>query len=135
MKFILKLLLIGILTFVGLKYLPWWIIAIIPFTINLIIKTKGSHSFFSSFLGVMLVWWIMSYMLYIKGAEKFTDKLAGLFFLPNNGFLFLIIVSALMGLVGALSGFSGNALRNIVIKPKDKNKNRYGRPDYSRYSR
>lgn len=135
MKFIIKLLLIGILTFFGLKYLPWWVVAVIPFTVNLIIKTKGSQSFFSSFLAVSLVWFIMSFMLYMQGAQEFTGKLAGIFFLPNNGLLFLLIISLLMGLVAALAGFSGNALRNVVIKPKSKNKNRYGRPDYSRYSR
>jgi hypothetical protein len=61
--------------------------------------------------------------------------MARLFSLPVNGIVFLLITSTLMGLVGALAGFTGNSLRNIIIKPKDKTKNRYGRPDYSRYSR
>lgn len=135
MKFIIKILLIGLLTFFGLKYLPWWVVSVIPFTINLVVKTKGSQSFFSSFFAVSIVWFVMSFLLYNQGAEEFTGKLAGIFFLPQNGLLFLIIISVLMGLIAALSGYSGNALRNIFIKPKSKNKSKYGRPDYSRYSR
>ncbi len=135
MKFIIKLLLIGIASFFVLRFSPWWVIVIIPFVFNLIIKTKGSGSFFSSFLGISLAWFVASYTLYSNGAEVFTTKMALVFLLDVNGIIFLLITSLLMGLVGALAGYSGNALRNIFMKPKDKNKNRYGRPDYSRYSR
>ena len=135
MKFVIKLLLIGITTFFLLKFTPWWVIVVVPFLINMVIKTKGSGAFFTSFLGILLAWIVASYNLYSNGAEIFTSKMARLFSLPVNGIIFLLITSTLMGLVGALSGFTGNALRNIIIKPKDKNKNRYGRPDYSRYSR
>lgn len=135
MKFIIKLLLIGIASFFVLRFSPWWVIVVIPFVFNLIIKTKGSGSFFSSFLGISLAWFVASYTLYSSGAEVFTTKMALVFLLDVNGIIFLLITSLLMGLVGALAGYSGNALRNIFMKPKDKTKNRYGRPDYSRYSR
>ncbi len=135
MKFIIKLLLIGIATFFALQYFPWWVVVAIPFFMNLFVKTKGSGSFFSSFLGIALAWFIASFSMYSQGAQAFTGKMAGVFFLPQNGMLLITVVSLLMGLVGAFSGYSGNALRNIFVKPKDKNKNRYGRPDYSRYSR
>jgi hypothetical protein len=135
MKFVIKLLLIGIITFFSLKFAPWWMIVVVPFLINIVIKTKGSGAFFTSFLGILLAWFVASYNLYSNGAEIFTAQMARLFSLPVNGMVFLLITSALMGLVGALAGFTGNSLRNIIIKPKDKNKNRYGRPDYSRYSR
>jgi hypothetical protein len=98
-----------------------------------IISTNST--FFTSFLGILLAWFVASYNLYSHGAEIFTAKMARLFSLPVNGIVFLLITSTLMGLVGALAGFTGNSLRNIIIKPKDKTKNRYGRPDYSRYSR
>jgi hypothetical protein len=135
MKFVIKLLLIGIITFFLLKFTPWWMIVVVPFLINMVIKTKGSGAFFTSFLGILLAWFVASYNLYSHGAEIFTAKMARLFSLPVNGIVFLLITSTLMGLVGALAGFTGNSLRNIIIKPKDKTKNRYGRPDYSRYSR
>lgn len=135
MKFVIKLLLISLTIFFGLRFAPWWIIVVIPFVVNLSLKTKGSGAFLSSFIGILLSWFLASYNLYSNGAEVFTGKMARLFSLPVNGMVFLLITSALMGLVGALSGFSGNALRNIFRKPKDKNKSKYGRPDYSRYSR
>lgn len=135
MKFIIKLLLTGIGCFFALRFCPWWIIIAVPFVLNVFIKTKGSGSFFSSLAGVALAWFVASYVLYANGAEAFTTKMARLFMLPVNGIVFLMITSLLMGLVGALAGYSGNALRNIFIRPKDKTKSKYGRPDYSRYSR
>lgn len=135
MKFIVKLLLIGIGSFFALKFFPWWMIVVIPFTINLIVKTKGSGSFFSSFLGIFLGWFIASYTLYSAGAQEFSNKIALIFSLSVGGLIFITITSAIMALVGALAGFSGNAFRNIFVKPKSKNKNKYGRPDYSQYSR
>ena len=134
-KIIIKLFLIGIAAFFGLQFFQWWIIVVIPFAFNLLVKTKGAGSFFSSFLGIGLAWFIASYSMFSKGAEAFTGKMAKVFFLPESGILLILVASFLMGLVGALSGYSGNALRNIFIKPKDKNKSRYGRPDYYKYSR
>lgn len=135
MKFIIKLLLIGIGSFFALQFFPWWVIIVIPFVLNIIVKTKGSGAFLSSFLGIFLAWFIASYTLYSAGAEAFTTKMARVFSLTVNGLVFLIITSAIMALVGALAGYSGNAFRNIFTKPKNKNKSKYGRPDYSQYSR
>lgn len=132
MKFIIKLILIGIAAFFGLQFSPWWFIVIIPFVFNLIIKTKGSGAFFSSFLGIAFAWFVASYNIYSEGAAAFTGKMAKVFFLPENGLLLIGIASFLMGLVAALAGYSGNAFRNIFVKPKDKTKSKYGRPDYGR---
>jgi hypothetical protein len=135
MRFIIKLLLIGISTFLGLRFCPWWMIIAIPVIFNLFVKTRGSGSFFSSFFGVGLAWFIASYGLYSQGAEEFTGKMAEVFKLSVNGLMFITITSLIMGLVGALAGYSGNALRNIFIKPDRKSKSKYGRPDYGSYSR
>ncbi len=135
MKFIVKLILIGVAAFFALRFFPWWVIVIIPFLFNLFVKTKGSGAFISSFLGTALAWFVASYNFYSMGAQAFTGKMAKVFFLPQNGLLLIIVASLLMGLVAAFAGFSGNAFRNIFVKPKDKQKSKYGRPDYSRYSR
>lgn len=135
MKFIVKLLLIGISTFFALKFFPWWMIVVIPVVFNLLVKTKGSGAFFSSFMAIALAWFVASYSLYSMGAEEFTGKMAGVLKLKISGVLFIGITSAVMGLVGALAGYSGNALRNIFIKPEKKNKSKYGRPDYGSYAR
>jgi len=135
MKFVVKLLLIGISTFFALKFLPWWIIIVIPVVFNLIVKTKGAGSFFSSFVAIGLAWFVASYTLYSMGAEEFTGKMAGVLKLNISGVAFIGITSSVMGLVGALAGYTGNALRNIFIKPEKKSKSKYGRPDYGYYSR
>ena len=135
MKFIIKLLLIGVGSFFALQFLPWWSIIVIPFILNLVVKTKGSGAFGSSFLGVALAWFVASYTLYSQGSPEFVKKMALIFFLGVEGIIFIMISSLLMGLVAALAGYSGNALRNIFIRPDNKSKSKYGRPDYSRYSR
>src|SRR5688572_26468469 len=107
MRFIIKLLLIGISAFFALRFLPWWAIVVIPFIFNLIIKTKGSGSFFSSFFGITLAWFLASYGLFSQGAEEFTGKMARVLMLPVSGMVFIMINSAILGLVGALAGYSG----------------------------
>jgi hypothetical protein len=135
MKFVIKLLLIGISSFFALRFFPWWVIIVIPVVFNLVVKTKGSGSFFSSFFGIGLAWFVASYGLFSQGAEDFTAKMARVFTLNISGLMFIAITSTLMALVGALAGYSGNALRNIFIKPDKKSKSKYGRPDYGGYSR
>lgn len=135
MKFIIKLILIGISTFFGLQFFQWWLIVIIPFVFNLIIKTNGSGAYFSSFLGIAFSWFVASCNFYSEDVAVFTGKMAKVFLLPENGLLFIAIASLLIGLVAAFAGYSGNAFRNIFIKPREKAKSKYGRPDYSRYSR
>ncbi len=135
MKFIIKLLLIGVGSFFALQIFPWWTIIVIPFAVNLFVKTKGSGAFLTSFLGIFLAWFIASYTLYSAGAEAFSTKMARVFSLPVSGLLFIMITSAIMALVGALAGFTGNAFRNIFVKPKDRSKSKYGRPDYGQYPR
>jgi hypothetical protein len=135
MRFIIKLLLIGISTFFALRFFPWWTIIAIPVLFNLIVKTKGSGAFFASFFGIALAWFVASYGLFSEGAEEFAGKMSRVLKLKVNGLLFVMITSAIMGLVGAFAGYSGNALRNIFIKPDRKSKSKYGRPDYGSYSR
>jgi hypothetical protein len=135
MRFIIKLLLIGFSAFFGLRFFPWWTIIVVPVLFNLIVKTKGSGAFFASFFGIALAWFVASYGLFSQGAEEFTGKMARVLMLKVNGLMFIIITSFVMGLVGALAGYSGNALRNIFIKPDKKSKSKYGRPDYGSYNR
>lgn len=136
MRFLIKLILIGLGIYFCLPYTPWWVVAAIAFTINLIVKTKGSGSFFSGFLGVSISWFIASYSYFLGGVQEFYNKIAELFYLPSNGLLLIIAISFLMGLIGGLTGYSGNALRNIFKNPnKPTRKSRYPRPDYSNYSR
>jgi|SRR5688572_10252675 len=135
MRFIFKTLLIGIAAYFSLRMFPWWSVLVISFVANMIIKTRGSSSFFSSFFGIAISWFLASFVLYSAGAQEFAGKMARVFSLAVPGLVFIMIVSTLIGLVGALSGYCGNAFRNIFIKPKTRSKERYGRPDYSRYSR
>lgn len=132
-KFLIKYILITGLAFGGLYILPWWIVLVSAIIVNLIIKSKGVSVFLVSFLGCFTAWFLQSYIIYETINKDFVDAIGGLFFIPKNGFLFILACSGVIALIGALAGYTANAFRNLIIKPKKDSKSKYGKPNYSRY--
>lgn len=131
MRFILKLILIAAGCYAGQLYFPWWTIMVVPFLVNLAVKTKGTGAFLSSFLAVFGLWFIMALMAHQASGNVLTSKMATVLRLGGSAPALLIITAFLGGLAAALAGFTGNAFRNLFARPKEKNRRReYGRPDY-----
>ena len=55
MKFIIQLILIAVLAYLGQLIGSWWIVFIAAGLGGLLIKTKGAATFFAGFLGVALL--------------------------------------------------------------------------------
>ncbi len=129
MKFLLKLLLIAGITFALQCYLPWWCIAIAPFIVNGIIKTKGSGAFFSGFFGIFLLWLGLCFMAKSTAEGLLLEGMAQILPLQGNVILLIIVTSFLGGIVGGISGYAGNALRNIfIVSQASKKKKGYYNP-------
>lgn len=130
MKLIIKIILIASLCIAGLIYFPWYIIMVVPFVMNLLIKTNGAGSFLSGFIPVALIWLIQAILIHSATKGILTSKIA--FVLPLGGSAgILIVLTALVGgLASGLAGYTGNSFRNIIISPNKKKKNRYNRPNY-----
>jgi hypothetical protein len=112
MKFILKVIIIGVLVYFAGPHLGWWWIAVAAFIGGVLVKTTGFQSFFAGAFGVGIIWLWVALKIDIATESILTDKMADLFNLGHKGFI--IGITVLLGsLVGALSCWSGHNFRKL----------------------
>ena len=100
MRFILATLLIALLSFLAGLFLPWWSLAVVAFVIAFLFLQRLSTGFLSGFLGIFMMWGILSLWIDVKNESILSHKIAQL--LPLGGSSVLLIV--VTGFVGALVG-------------------------------
>ena len=110
LKFIITILLTGLLSFVAGLYLPWWGIAVAAFLVAAGIQQTRCRSFLSGFLGVFFLWGLLALLINSKNNGILAKKIA--LVLPLGGsLLLLILVTALIGgLVGGFAAWSASYL-------------------------
>ncbi|NIJ55945.1 hypothetical protein [Dyadobacter arcticus] len=96
-------------------FTPWWVIAIIPFAVLFWRSTRSSQAFWAGFGGVALPWLAYGYYLRFISESTLSDRVAGIFFLPN-GILLLLVTALIGGLVGGIAGLSGFWTRQLFRK-------------------
>lgn len=107
MKFLLKVLLIAIVTYLAAIFLPWWSAVIVAFFINIIIRSGGLNSFLSGFLGVGLCWMIAAWLIFSGNESGLIVRLAPLFN-ANEGVVLVVYTSLLGAIEGGLGGLCGS---------------------------
>ncbi len=115
MKFLVKCILIGILTYVFEQFLPWWSLAIAAFLGGMIINTRGLNAFLAGALGVGLVWLWIAWRIDYQTDSILTIKIARILQLENKNLLLAITV-LLGSLVGAFAAWTGHNFRSLFIK-------------------
>ena len=111
MRFLLAILLTAALGFIAGKFLPWWSIAIVAFSVALLFPQRIGKSFLSGFLGIFLLWSLVALWIDAKNNSLLSSKVAAVFPLGGSTLL-LILVTALIGaLVGGFAALSGASLR------------------------
>ncbi len=119
MKFIIKLISILGLCYLLQLILPFWVVAIVAFLVNLAIKTGAWSSFLSGFIAVSLLWFVVATGIDNRTDSILTDKIAALF--SVSSFL-LTVITALIG--GLVAGMGGLTARMLHAQPK-KSKSKY----------
>ena len=112
MVFILKLLLIAALCYLTQLFLPWWIIAVCAFGVNLFLPTKGFNAFLSGFLGVGLLWLIYAGVVDQRTDSLLTTRIAGIMQF-DNVYWVVALTGLVGGLVGGMAALTGSLLRNL----------------------
>lgn len=112
MKFIFKIIVIITLCYVAELFLPWWIVAVISFVVNVALPTRGGTAFLSGFLGVGLLWLGMAWLINSRSGGTLTEMVAGIFELSNPIWM-IALAGGVGGLVGGFAGLSGSLLRNL----------------------
>jgi hypothetical protein len=119
MKFLVKFIIIGILTYVFEQFLPWWSIALAAFLGGMIFKTRGLNAFLAGALGVGLIWLWFAWRIDYQTDSILTIKIAGIFQLENKNLL--IAITVLLGsIIGAFSAWTGYNFRSLFEKESRK---------------
>jgi hypothetical protein len=110
MKFIITTLLIALLSFVSGLYLPWWGFALAAFLVSALIPQRPGVSFLAGFLGLFILWTLLSWSMDAPNNSILSKKIAVL--LPLGGStVLLILITALVGaLVGGGAALTGSYL-------------------------
>ena len=113
MKFILSIVLVGLVTYVVGIYgsLPWWSFVVTNFIIAIALPIKPFQSFIAGALGVGALWAGLALGIDLANNHILSTKVAQI--LPLGGsYIALIIVTAFVGaLLGGLASLTGSFVR------------------------
>jgi len=111
MKFLVSILLTGLLAFVAGIFLPWWSVAIAAFLVALLIHQRAGRAWLSGFLGVFLLWGGFAFWISMKNEDILASRIAGVLPLGGNAILLVLLSAVIGGLVAGLAAMSGSYLR------------------------
>jgi Na+-translocating ferredoxin:NAD+ oxidoreductase RnfD subunit len=117
MKFVARLILIALLSYLIPFYAPWWIVLVIGLVIGLLLPGNGWNLFNAGFLGAGLVWLGYALKLDYDTQSIMTNKILELVGIADP--LILLLGSGLIGgLSAGLGALTGSSFRMIFIKKK-----------------
>ena len=98
----------------GLQFfLPWWIIVIVPFAIELLFGGKPSFSFFPGFYGIFIYWFTYAAIIDIQTGFVLSKKISSLFHLADWPLLLALTTALIGGIIGGLGSLNGSLFRKM----------------------
>lgn len=111
MKYPLSIFLIALLSFAAQLFSSiWWSSAIVSFIICLLFRYKSRTGFIISFLGIFLLWLLLSIRINSYNGHILAHKMAAILGV-GSAFWFFMISSVVGGLVAGFSGASAGIFR------------------------
>jgi len=117
LKYILSIVVTGLVAFVTGLYMPWWGIAIAAFLVSAAIPQKPAFSFLSGFLGVFLLWEVLAWWIDSKNNGILSQKIASVLPLGGSSVLLIVITSIIGGLVAGFAALAGTYMRRLIYPP------------------
>lgn len=111
MKFLVNIIIIAVLSWLGSWFVAWWMVAVIPFITMLTIAPKPSKGFLLGAAGIAFLWLYLILKTDVANNQILSMRMAELIGLPMAGFMLLNVV--LGALVGGLGGWSGALVRKL----------------------
>lgn len=115
MKFVLKLLAIVLLCFMGQLFLPWWAIAIFPFVVEVAAPSSKGYPFFIGFYAVFILWATQALIIDFQTDAILANKVAALFKIKDMHLTVVMIAGIVGGIVGGLSSLTGSYFRKAFF--------------------
>ncbi|MEM9339351.1 MAG: hypothetical protein AAGA66_11530 [Bacteroidota bacterium] len=117
MKLIIRILIIGSITYFLSTFLTWWTGMIISLLVCFLLPSSILNAFISGFLGVGLVWLGQAWVLDVANKSAFSKVIVQLF--PVEDPILLILITGLIGgLSGGLASSTGASFRLLTRKTK-----------------
>lgn len=110
MNFLKQLLATAVFCFVLQYFLPWWTLVLGAFAAGYWFGNNGFVAFAAGFLGVALLWVVMSFVIDSQTNSILTNKVAQLFPTKTPGLL-LLLTSVVGGLPAGFAGLTGALAR------------------------
>lgn len=119
MKFVIQLILVVVLSWIGQFIGPWWVLFIAAGLSSMVVKSSGITSFFAGFFGVAIQWFFQTLFIDMANESILSTRIAQLFSL-NSSFLLMLITALIGGFCGGFGALTGNQLVRIFERPKQK---------------
>jgi hypothetical protein len=110
MKFLVAILLTGLLAFIAGLFMPWWGITVASFVVALVVQQRSVNALFSGFLGVFLLWAGLAWWIDMKNNSVLSVKIASILPFGGNSLILIFVTGFIAGLVGGLAALSGSFL-------------------------
>ncbi len=119
MKLIIRLIVIGTLTYFLSPFSVWWIAMVISFVVCYISPSSGLNAFVAGFLGVGLIWMGHAWNLDVNNTSTFSSKIADVMQIGDP--ILLVFAAGLIGgLAGGFASLSGTTFRQLFAKKKQR---------------
>lgn len=119
MKLIIRLIVIGALTYFLSPLFTWWTAMMIAFLVCYISPSSGLNAFVAGFLGVGLVWMGHAWNIDVLNESAFSLQVAEIMQVSDP--ILLVFATGLIGgLAGGFASLSGTSFRSLFIKPKQR---------------
>ncbi len=117
MRFLVAILLTGLLAFIAGIFLPWWVLAVVAFGVALLVPQKRGAAFLAGFLGIFIMWAVVAAWIDWKNGSLLSKKIAQLLPLGGSPVLLILVTAVAGGLAGGFAALSGSSLQHIISRP------------------
>jgi hypothetical protein len=117
MNFIIRILIIGILSYYLPVFFPWWSILVITFFTSLLYSENYFSQFLSGFIGVGTAWIFLLLSIDTSSNSILSSRIVDLLNISSVNYL-IIYTSVIGGFVGGIGSILGKSFRDIIFKEK-----------------
>ncbi len=114
MKFITCTVLVIILGYAAYLFAhdaPWWLFAIGALIAGIVVPQKGWQNWLAGFLGVFLLWMVLTWRVDAANNHILSAKMALLLPLGGSSIAIMVVTAFIGGLVGGFAALTGGYLR------------------------
>lgn len=107
-------LLILLLTAVAQYFLPWWMIAVVPFAVACWRSRSAGGAFGAGFLAIALLWAGVAFWQSNANDNLLAGRMANLLPVGGSTLVLLLLTALLGGLVGGVAAWAGYLSRRAL---------------------